>query len=262
MTAMILSIGFSSTDVLAEEQSPPPFDHEHAAWTAVLEKAVYVIGPVSKVDYAGLKSDPAPLDRYLALLSKVTQKEFDGFLKNEQIAFLINAYNAFTLKLIRDGYDENLRSIRDLGGFISSPWKKSFFSLLGEERNLDWIEHDTLRRKYGDNRVHFALNCASVGCPRLWNKAWRPQKLEELFEDACRAFLSDANRNRYDKASKTIYISKMFDWYKEDFGGNNAGIRSFVSKYMTRDPKIAEEIRMPVTKIEFLEYDWNLNAKK
>ncbi|HEX3062823.1 MAG TPA: DUF547 domain-containing protein, partial [Usitatibacter sp.] len=175
------------------------FDHGYAAWGALLEKHVRYLpeGNSSRVDYAGMARDGTKLAAVLGDFQKVTRAEFDAWTQPQREAFLINAYNAFTIAKVLTRYP-GLRSIRDFGSIFGNPWKDRFFRLLGEERSLDDIEHGMLRREgvYDEPRVHFAVVCASVGCPMLRDEAFTAARLEEQLEDGMRRFLSDRSRNR------------------------------------------------------------------
>ena len=171
------------------------FDHQHTAWTNILQRHVQNDVAISHVDYPALRDDGARLDRYLEGLSRVSREEYDVWTAQQQLAFLINAYNAFTTKLIVDNYP--MDSIKDLGGWFSSPWKRRFFHLLGEERHLDDIEHGMIRKDFDEPRVHFAVNCAAGGCPPLRAEAYVATRLDAQLEDNTRVFLRDSRRNRF-----------------------------------------------------------------
>ncbi|MGL6111795.1 MAG: DUF547 domain-containing protein, partial [Rubrivivax sp.] len=151
------------------------FDHNHAAWTALLKKHVVLLraGQESQMRYAGMATDRAALKAYLGMLSGESAEAFEGFGKAQQMAFLINAYNAFTVELVLTRYPK-LASIKDLGSLLSSPWKPKWVPLFGEKLSLDDIEHEMLRKRgrFDDPRVHFAVNCASIGCPALREEAF------------------------------------------------------------------------------------------
>jgi hypothetical protein len=248
------------------------FDQSHAAWTALLKQHVVLIdgGKASQVDYAGFARDRAALKAYLDSLSAVSRGEFDSWSKPQQLAFLINAYNAFTVELILTKYPD-LKSIRDLGNIVfNSPWKQKFFTLFGEPRYLDWIEHETIRKPgaYDDPRIHFAVNCASVGCPMLRDEAFVAARLDAQLEEQTRRFLADRSRNRYDPQSGELMVSKIFDWYGEDFTAGYRGItslRQFLGKYadlLADAPADRAKVRQGESSVEFLEYDWALNGVK
>ena len=139
------------------------FDHSHQRFTEVLQRhvAVYDEGLKSAVDYTALADSPDALNAYLTQLSSVNQAQYQQWNDNQQLAFLINAYNAFTLQLIIDSMDKfesgNADSIRDLGGLFTSPWEQDFFTLLGKKRTLDWLEHEKIRVDFNEPRIHAAL---------------------------------------------------------------------------------------------------------
>ena len=156
-------------------------DSLHAPWTALLKKHVVLLdgGKASQVRYAGFSAERAALDAYLASLSALTATAFDALPKAHQMAFLINTYNAFTVSLILTRYPK-LESIKDLGSLLQTPWKRKFVPLLGDNLTLDQVEHEMLRARgrYDDPRVHFAVNCASIGCPMLREEAFVADRLE------------------------------------------------------------------------------------
>lgn len=216
----------------------------------------------SRVDYAALKRDRRDLNQVLAGLSAVSPGEFNTFTRDQRMAFLINAYNAFTLELILTKYPD-LESIRDLGSILKSPWKQEFFTLLGARRSLDWVEHDQLRAKFRDPRIHAAVNCASVGCPALRNEAFTAERLDAQLDDGMERFLRDRTRNRY-RAGR-LEVNPIFDWYGGDFANGNGGyndIRDLFARYavvLTDDPAGRQALRARKVKPEFLDYDWRLN---
>lgn len=209
------------------------FDQNHAEWTTLLKRHVKVAGPVSQVDYDGFKSNLGELESYLKHLSAVKRAEFDGFSKDERMAFLINAYNAFTVKIILDHYP--VKSIKDIGSLFKNTWKIKFIPLLGEEINLDEIEHQNLRKNFSEPRVHFAVNCASIGCPALRGEAYTAGQLNAQLDDQAKLFLRDKSRNTFDAAAKTLKLSMIFKWFKEDFEKNGGSVARFVAKFMTDD---------------------------
>jgi len=249
--------------------SAAEFDHSHSIWSGMLKSYVKIInsGNASQVNYAKFKKDEGKLDSYLAKLSSVKQEEFKTWDEKQQLSFLINAYNAFTVKLILSKYP-NLKSIKDLGGFFSSPWKKNFFELFGEKSNLDHLEHDLIRKKFKEPRIHFAVNCASIGCPMLPNEAFLATSIEEQLENGIRRFLSDRSRNRYNDEKDVIELSSIFKWYGSDFEKGYLGFKSIsdvAAKYaalLTNNPKFQAKVRTGKVKIIFLEYDWKLNSVK
>lgn len=244
------------------------FDQEHSAWDRLLKAHVQWIndGTASVVDYAGFKRDHEKLRAYLDRLSGVSMETFDSWTKDQRLAFLINAYNAFTVELILSKYP-NLESIKDLGSLFSNPWKKEFFTLLGKKRNLDWIEHERIRKDgvYDDPRIHAAVNCASIGCPALRDEAFTAPKLDRQLEDQMRRFLKDRTRNRNNPDTGKLEVSKIFDWYGGDFSRGWMGydsLKGFFAKYadlLADAPENVEKIKNQKADISFLDYDWKLN---
>jgi hypothetical protein len=247
------------------------FDQRHAQWDGLVKKHVILSqnGVASKVNYSGFQQDRVALKAYLNSVSSVSQTEFNAWSKTEQLAFLINAYNAFTIELILTKYPD-LTSIKDLGELLSSPWKKKFFTLFGKQHSLDEVEHGMIRAEgvYDDPRIHMAVNCASIGCPALRTEAFIATRLDEQLEDSVKRFLSDRARNRYNSGKNTLEVSKIFDWYGKDFARGFRGSKSvnaFLAAYadlLTDKADEQQKIREGKPSIKFLEYDWSLNDWK
>jgi hypothetical protein len=176
------------------------------------------------------------------------------------MAFLINAYNAFTVEKILTRYPD-IRSIWDFGKIFGNPFKDDFFALLGERRSLDAIEHGMLRPGYKDPRVHYAVNCASIGCPMLREEAYVPARLDAQLDEQARRFLSDRARNRYDAESGKLQVSRIFDWFAEDF---EPRARYFVpyAERLAEDAAGREAVRGARAGLDFLDYDWSLNDSR
>jgi hypothetical protein len=232
---------------------------DHSLYNAVLKR--HVKG--DKVDYKSLKSDK-DFETYLAMLSKANPDALPT--REEKIAFWINAYNAFTLKLIVDNYP--VKSITDLSAlgkltaFIgNSPWKREFFSINGKKMTLDEIEHEILRGAFKEYRVHFAVNCASTSCPVLRPEAYTAETLNHQLNEQAKQFLKDTLRNRIDLKTKTIRISKIFDWYKDDFIKSSGTIEQYLAQYIDEET-IKRMLLNKEFKIEYMEYDWRLNEAK
>ncbi len=236
------------------------FDHQHQQFDALLQEIVIVNGHQSSVDYARLKKAPGQLTDYLAGISAIDRDEFSAWSVNQQKAFLINAYNAFTIQLILSAYPD-LASIKDLGSFFSSPWKQRFFSLWGEPQHLDYIEHDVLRRNYADPRLHFVLVCASISCPPLSRHAYSAEQLEQQMNHATENFIRDKQRNHFDTETGTLYLSPLFKWYREDFGAQTDDVKRFVARWISDDPLIVRQISNTDIAIRFNDYDWSLNDR-
>lgn len=256
--------------LLSGELAAQAFDHGHAAWDALLKRHVVLIsgGNASQLDYSGMLAERAELKRYLDRLSAVSGAEYQSWTDSQRLAFLINAYNAFTVELILTAYPD-IRSIKELGSLFRSPWKQRFFTLLGKERHLDELEHDLIRAPgvFDEPRIHFAVNCASIGCPMLRNEAYTAGRLEQQLEDAAGRFLADSSRNRFDAATGTLWLSKIFDWYGEDFeqghrGFNSlpAGLARYADQLGVESAEDRRRIQEGDYRIEFLDYDWRLNS--
>ncbi len=219
---------------------------DHGIYAELL--AMYVKNGV--VDYAGFKKDEQKLDRYLALFDSTDVRNLS---RDDQMAFYINAYNAWTIKLILSGYP-GVKSIKDLGGFWG-PWKKDFVRLGGEVVTLDHIEHDILRPEFKDPRVHFAVNCASKGCPALISEPYEGSRLDVQLDRSARNFINNTEKNYL--AGDKLFVSSIFKWFSKDF---NNDVIDFFIKY-TDEPLIKQlEARKDQIKIKYLDYDWSLNG--
>jgi hypothetical protein len=174
---------------------------------------------------------------------------------NQRFAFYINAYNAWTIKLILTAYPD-ITSIKDLGSWLQSPWKKKICRIDGKLLSLDHIEHEILRPVFKDPRVHFAINCASRGCPPLRPEPYTGKKLDQQLTSATQAFLNDPQKT-YLK-NETLFVSKIFKWFAEDF---NNDIDGFITKYATNPLKTQLTSTTGKVRVEYLDYDWSLNGK-
>ncbi|HXH99474.1 MAG TPA: DUF547 domain-containing protein [Sphingobacteriaceae bacterium] len=220
----------------------------HQAWDKLLKKHVNASG---MVDYKGFQKDKAAFDTYLKLLSDNAPQS--SWSENDQKAFWINAYNAYTVSLILQKYP--VKSIKDIAGKIykvNTPWDIKFINIGGSKYDLNNIEHGILRKKFDDPRIHFALVCAAISCPKLRNEAYSGAKLDAQLEAAGKVFLNDKAKNkiRVDKAE----LSKYFNWYGGDFT-KNGNLVDFINKYS--QTKINSN-----TKISYLNYNWSLNEQK
>ena len=242
---------------------------DNSAWDGLLKKNVIELkgGQASQVNYAAMQRDHAILKTYLNATSKVSQTEFDHWNNDEQLAFLINAYNAWTVELILTRYPK-IESIKDLGSLFSSPWKKSFIPFLGQTRSLDNIEQGLIRGsdRYQDPRIHFAVNCASIGCPALHREAFEAERLNTQLEHSTQLFLQDRSRNHLD--ANTLYVSSIFKWYHQDFEKGWKGVNSvgqFLSQYsepLGLNTTQKDMLKNGKINIDYLPYDWRLNKTK
>lgn len=203
------------------------------------------------VDYAGFKKEEDLLDQYLETLQSVKPGDLN---RDEQFAFYVNAYNAWTIKLILTRYPD-IKSIKDLGSIFKSPWKKKFVHIDGRITTLDEIEHGILRPGFKDPRVHFAVNCASRGCPPLLSQPYTGKDLDRQLDGAAAQFINNPEFNRIQ--GNTLYASKIFKWFSEDF---NEDAVAFFTKYAEGNLKAALKQNSKNLKIKYLDYDWSLNG--
>ncbi len=265
---------------IANTASAARFDH--TTWDDLLREHVYRINQqqASQVNYYGLALNHGQLQKYLSQLSAVKKSDFSGWDQSEQLAFLINAYNAFTVEIILRSYS----SIATLRAYapVTLSWKSQlismmknqreleFISLLGEFISLNTIENEMIRKpgNFNEPRIHFALNRASIGCPALLNRAYTGMELEQQLEAATRAFLSDRSCNRVNEKAEKLEVSEIFDWYREDFerGWREwSSLAQFFAHYrdsLADTPRAKELLVSENSHIQFLEFNWMLNEKQ
>lgn len=219
---------------------------DHSRFDSILKQYVDSSG---MVDYSSLKTNRTELDTYLKTTGAVSKSTFDGWGKDEQLAFLINVYNAETLQYIIDSHP--IASIKELGGIFSTAWDKENVVFLGETVSLDHIEHKVIRPTYGEPRIHFALVCAAKGCPPLRSEAYTAMKLEGQLESQAKVFLNETSKNRLEEG--TLYLSMIFEWFGYDFKGDGQTVSGYVDPYIEGATVGAD--------IEWTEYDWSLNEQ-
>jgi hypothetical protein len=231
--------------VIGKAGSTPP---SHQLWNELLKVHVK---PDGRVDYKGFIREKPKLESYLKLLSE-NAPDRSKWSKNEQLAYWINVYNAFTVKLIVDFYPT--KSIRDLGPRVKIPlikdvWHYKFFKIAGVDMSLDEVEHSILRKEFEEPRIHFAINCASVSCPPLLNEAFVASTLENQLARVTTTFVNDPSRNKI--SAQSAQLSSIFSWFKGDFTKKGTLVE-FLNRYSK--VKIS-----PNARITFLDYNWNLN---
>ena len=232
----------------------------HALFTEVLADHVQH----GLVDYAALKTDPR-LGRYLTLL-EATEPELLSS-RAEQLAFWINAYNAYTLKLVADHYP--VRSIHDIGtggriiGWLiqRTPWDIRLAKIGGRKMTLNEIEHEVLRKRFQEPRIHFAIVCAAISCPPLRAEAYVPARLETQLAEQTRLFLNDPRSNRLDLKTARATLSPIFSWFKADFGTNDREVIEFVAPYLKPSYEAIIREQPAVWRIRYSDYDWSLNEQ-
>lgn len=225
------------TEIELKENSPEQVVLNQNAWGQLLQKYVSATG---KVNYKGMKAEKADLDAYLKYLENNPIQ--DNWSKAKKMAWWINAYNAFTVKMIVDNYP--VSSITKLHG--GKPWDVKWIKLNGRTYTLNNIENDILRPEFKDARIHFAVNCAAQSCPPILNEAWTESNLEQMLEKQAKAFINNPKFNTI--KNNEIEISRIFEWYAVDFGN----IVDYLNRYS--NTKISKN-----AKVKYKEYDWNLN---
>lgn len=227
---------------------------DHGAWDELLQRYANEDGMVR---YAAWKqTGREPLRTYLRAMAAIDPGGLSD--KKERMAYWINVYNALTVHGMLEFYPT--KSIKDhvsrLFGFHF--WKDVRIEVNGTERSLDAIEHEILR-KMGDPRIHFAIVCASIGCPRLWNHAYTGEGLDAQLDANARHFFAQPRHYRLDRAGHTLHLSSIFKWFGEDFGGTDEALREVAARYVGEDD--ARYIREKTPEIEFLPYDWRINEQ-
>ncbi|MFT7484430.1 MAG: hypothetical protein ACI9F9_000270 [Candidatus Paceibacteria bacterium] len=244
----------------AQERS---FDHSHEQWTEVLGAHL----SKDRFDYGALLAKREGFNRYIKALESVEAQEFKTWDAPQRHAYWINAYNAFTVQLIADHYgpkEQRLKSILDIGTAAEGTWDQRFIALEhlhpleGQHRlSLNDIEHKILRPGLKDPRVHAAVNCASVGCPPLAKEAFTFKNLDAALERQVKQWLRDPLRNKIHREQKTLRLSKIFEWYAEDFPQEKQAFGDWLAKFAV--PEFSEWLATGDFQVLFLEYDWTLN---
>ncbi|MCZ6791174.1 MAG: DUF547 domain-containing protein [Candidatus Dadabacteria bacterium] len=261
-----------------EEVKTDSFDHSYATYNSLLNRYV----KNARVNYEGFINSRAEFETFLRALGSVDEDVFESWTEEQRLAFWINAYNAFTIKAIIDHYPIK-RSFTLVGIFyapsdsilqIKGVWTKLQFKALGNMVTLDEIEHQILRKKFNEPRIHMAINCASISCPDLRNEAYTPEKLEEQLADASTNFVNNPDKGVYvNEQSGKVKLSKIFKWFGDDFI-NNYGSKKLFNNYSLKENAVlnftseyieSEEVKEYLMnnklKIGYLGYDWHLNEQ-
>ena len=237
---------------IVKAEIPVAFDHGHP----ILAK---VLGQVSDgwlVDYDLLHKDSTGLRDYLKLCATVPRCQFDNWSKPERMAFLLNVYNASTLRLMDDHHP--VESIKDIGG-VRPGWNLKVVRLFGEKMSLKYLEDKLIRDQFKSPAIHFALVCGSKGCPPLRKDPYTADRLEGQFLEQAKAFLRDTKKNYVDRKAKTLFLSPVFKWFSEDFGKEDAEIIKLVAEHLPEAERKALE--GGGFEIRYTEFDWSANEQ-
>lgn len=221
-----------------------------------------------RVDYAGLKVEPSTLNAFVDSLAEVSPVSTPGRFptREDSLAYWINAYNALVLRGVLDAYPvDSVRDIKLFYGFF----KRTDFVVGGRDMTLDDIEHGIIRERFEEPRIHAAINCAAISCPRLRREPFRPETLDRQLETAMREFVQDPRHVRIDRDRNTIHVSAIFDWFEEDFtsaverrtGVDEARITDYLLDYVTEADRRYLETH-PDVRVKVLDYDWGLNKQR
>jgi Protein of unknown function, DUF547 len=223
----------------------------HVLFDDLLKKHVNEKG---LVNYKGFREDSVLFKEYLDLLSNNHPND-KNWSRDERLAYWINAYNAFTIQLILKYYP--VKSIKDIKKgipFVSDTWTIDFIKIEGKKYDLNNIEHGIVRPKFNEPRIHFALNCASIGCPPLLNAAYTAEKLNTQLDDQARRFINNGFHNKFISANKAE-VSKLFTWFAGDFKKTAPSVIAFINKY-------AKTKLSASANLDYMDYDWRLNEAK
>ncbi|MBT8387674.1 MAG: DUF547 domain-containing protein [Ignavibacteria bacterium] len=240
---------------------PQKQNDKHQLFTKILSD--YVINGL--VNYKDLKVD-IRLQEYLNQLANADPQKIES--EKEQLAFWINAYNAYTLKIICDAYPiESINEIHSGGRIIShifgsTAWDKDIANVNNTKLTLNNIEHEIIRKNFNEPRIHFALVCASISCPKLRNEAFEGHKLDKQLEEQAITFFNDETKNRFDIKNKVVYLSKILNWYDDDFGENDEQILLYIGNFLSRNKTEQLKNYLYDFEIEYMDYDWGLNDSR
>jgi len=230
---------------------------DNTAFTALLRDHV----KDGRVNYKAIKTD----ERFTQYIETLKKTDPSGLQGNEKLAFWLNVYNAFTLKVICDNYP--LKSITDLnggGGLVISTvlkttvWDKKLVEISGKQYTLNGVENDIIR-KMGDPRVHFAMVCAAKSCPPLRPEAFEASKLNDQLEDQGRDFLAQTKKNSFNIEKKTAAISNIFNWFQADFAKTVPEVLRYISRFLPKDKAEQVATNAAAFSVTYTDYDWSLN---
>lgn len=223
---------------------------DYSAWQKVLTARVSEIG---EVDYEGLKQNPGDLNQFLDQIAKTSPKNHPELFpaKADQLAYWINAYNALTISGVLKAYP--VKSVRYIGIPFTFFSRKNYV-VGGEKMSVDNIEHDILRKDFAEPRIHFAVVCASVSCPRIQREAYTPANVFDQLERGAKEFV--AERRNVEVQGDKLILSSILNWYGKDFSRDGKSVNDFLKAHAA--PSLAAQLDK-VANVSFRDYDWNLN---
>ncbi|MEJ6564819.1 MAG: DUF547 domain-containing protein [Burkholderiales bacterium] len=251
---------FSALIIFITTSSADAFDHSHYEFDVLLKNHVTwdADGDTSTVNYFGFEQNKVSIEKYLQTIGSVSRSQFESFEKKQQLAFLINAYNAYTVFWVSQ-HHRDIKSIKELGTLFRSPWKSKRFDLFGNVVSLDFIEHQLIREpgRFDDPRIHMAVNCASIGCPALRPEAYEASRINEQMHDSTLRFLSDTSRNIFKDG--ILFVSPIFKWYEVDFKRKSGSLLNWLRDYESALKIERGSFTRNDLLIKYTKYDWSLN---
>lgn len=285
MTGMLVVLVLAATTVVSVHAQAQTGESKSSSEATGLDTKDYAdvlstyVNDKGMVDYRGLQSNRAILDRYAASMARLDPKVYEAWSEKQKVAFWINAYNSLTLRVIIDhhpiqsgGFFSGIRFPRNSIRQIPGVWDKIEHTVMGRQMTLDAIEHETLRKQFDEPRIHMALVCAAMGCPPLRNEPYTGDRLDAQLEDQSRKLLRKPEKFRIDSESNTVYLSSIFKWFggdftrkhqTEEFQKADAPVRpvlEFISRHVSDQD--AQYLKKQEYGIEYLDYDWSLNEQR
>ncbi len=242
-----------------DEGNPDSMDH--AAWQAILDGYLRTEDPsgIHRFDYAALLANAADRERLVSYLAYLQERDPRRYSRGEQMAYWINLYNALTIEIVLGSYPvESIRHIHEGIVPLAGPWDDVHARVAGQELTLNDIEHGVLRALWRDPRIHYAVNCASLGCPNLASRAFTAENLEALLEAGARMYINHPRGVEVRDESDAV-VSSLYDWFREDFGETEADVVAHLLRYA--EPELAVELEGFDGELSYA-YDWRLNAPR
>jgi hypothetical protein len=250
----------SFTSLMVVKVDPLHAQAQHDLFTEVLQDHVRE----GMVSYYALKNDER-FERYIKQLANTDPETLQT--REEKLAFWINVYNAYTLKIIVDNYPLDSISELHTGGLVfgtitkQTVWHKKLVTVNNQLTSLDHVEHQIIRPVFQEPRIHFAIVCAAISCPPLRSEAYEADKLDAQLDEQARIFLADQRQNSFDKNKRVARISNIFNWFKKDFAKNNAGLLVYLSQFLPEDVGASIRENPRRWKIRWSKYNWDLNRQ-